>query len=74
MPLNPHHISLSTKSCSPIRRDSQTDYVSTIRIEILYGGEREAIRQATVYRVRMDQILNEDARSLFDEEGLNQTD
>ena len=47
MPLIPHHISLSTKSCSPIHRDSPTDYVSTIRIDILYGDEREAIGQAT---------------------------
>lgn len=66
MPLNPHQISLSTKTCSPIRRDSPTDYVSTIRIDILYGEEREAIGQATVYRVRMDQILKDDACSLFE--------
>lgn len=66
MPINPHHISLSTKTYSPIHRESPTDYVSTIRIDILYGDEREAIGQATVYRIRMDQILNDDAWSLFE--------
>jgi len=66
MHLNPLHISLSTKTCSPIRRDSPTDYVSTIRIDILHGEEREAIGQATVYRVRMDQIVNDGTWSLFD--------
>lgn len=66
MHLNPHHISLSTKTCSPIQRGSPTDYVSTIRIDILYGDEREAIGQATVYRVRMDQAVNDDTWSLFD--------
>lgn len=66
MPLNPYHISLSAKTCLRIRRDSPTDYVSTIRIDILYGEERNAIGQATVYRVRMDQILNDDTWSLFD--------
>lgn len=66
MPINPHHISLSTKSCAPIHRDSPTDYVSTIHIDILYGDAREAVGQATVYRVRMDQILNDDEWSLFD--------
>jgi hypothetical protein len=30
MPLTPHHISLATKTWSPIHRDSPTDYVSTI--------------------------------------------
>jgi GNAT superfamily N-acetyltransferase len=66
LPLNPHHISLATKTCSRIRRESPTDYVSTIRIDILYGEKREVIGQATVYRVRMDQILNDDAWSLFE--------
>lgn len=66
MPLTPHHISLSAKTCSRIRRDSPTDYVSTIRIDILHGEEREAIGQATVYRVRMDQIVNDGTWSLFD--------
>lgn len=66
MHLDLHHISLSTKSCSPIHRESPTDYVSTIRIDILYGEEQKAIWQATVYRVRMDQILNDDAWSLFE--------
>lgn len=66
MPLNPHQISLSTKSCSPIHRESPTDYVSTVQIDILYGAERETIGQATVYRVRMDQILNDDTWSLFE--------
>lgn len=66
MKIAPHQISLSTKTCSPIHRESPTDYVSTIRIDILYGEEREVIGQATVYRVRMDQILNDDSWSLFD--------
>jgi len=66
MPINSHHIFLSTKSCSPIRRDSPTDYVSTINIDILHGKKREAIGQATVYRVRMDQIVNDDTWSLFE--------
>ncbi|MDA8413137.1 MAG: hypothetical protein M0023_05035 [Desulfobacteraceae bacterium] len=66
MPLNPHHISLSTKFCSPIHRESPTDYVSTTRIDIIYGNERKAIGQATVYLVRMDQIVNDDTWSLFD--------
>jgi len=66
MHIDPQFISLSTKSSSPIHRDSPTDYVSTIRIDILYGDEREAIGQATVYRVRIDQIVNDDAWSLFD--------
>ncbi len=66
MSIDPQFISLSTKTCSPIHRDSPTDYVSTIRIDILFGDEREAIGQATVYRVRMDQILNDDAWSLLD--------
>ncbi len=66
MTLNLHYISLSTKTCSPIHRESPSDYVSTIQIDILYGEERKAIGQATVYRVRMDQILNDDAWSLFE--------
>lgn len=66
MQIDPHHISLSTKTCSCIRRDSPTDYVSSVRIDILYGEAREAIGQATVYCVRMDQILNDDAWSLFE--------
>jgi GNAT superfamily N-acetyltransferase len=66
MPLNTRHISLSSKTCTLIHRESPTDYVSTIRIDIRYGEERETIGQATVYRVRMDQILNDDAWSLFE--------
>lgn len=66
MNIAPHQISLSTKTCSPINRESPTDYVSTIRTDILYGEKREVIGQATVYRVRMDQFLNDDAWSLFD--------
>ncbi len=66
MHLGAHQISLSTKSCSPIHRESPTDYVTTILIDILYGEEREAIGLATVYRVRMDQILNDGAWSLFE--------
>ena len=74
MPLNPPHISLSTKTSSPIRRESPTDYVSTIRIDILHGEDREAIGQATVYRVRMDQILNDETWSLFDIFDTHSTD
>jgi len=66
MQIDPQFISLSTKACSPIHRDSPTDYVATLRIDILYGDAQQAIGQATVYRVRMDQILNDDAWSLFD--------
>ncbi len=66
MPLTPHSISLSTKTCSPIHRDSPTDYVATIRIDVLYGEKQEAIGQGTVYRVRMDQILIDDTWPLFD--------
>ena len=66
MLMNPHQISLSTKTCSRIRRDSPTGYVSTTRIDILHDEEREAIGQATVYRVRMDHIFNDDAWSLLD--------
>lgn len=64
--LDPHHISLSTKTCSPLRRESPTDYVSTIRIDVLYGEKREAIGHTTVYRVRMEQIINDNTWSLFD--------
>lgn len=64
--IDPQLISLSTKTCSPIHRDSPTDYVSTIRVDILYGEVRKAIGQATVYRVRIDQIINDDTWSLFD--------
>jgi GNAT superfamily N-acetyltransferase len=66
MHIDAQFILLATKSCSPIHRDSPTDYVSTIRIDILYGDERKEIGQATVYRVRMDQLLNDDAWALFD--------
>lgn len=52
MPLDPHNISLSAKSWSPIHRDSPTDCVSTILSDILYGDEREATsrssREATI--------------------------
>ena len=66
MPLNPHHISLATKSCNPIRRDAPNHYVSTIHIDILHGDDQEKIGEATVYEVRMDQIINDDEWSLFD--------
>ncbi len=66
MALTPHHISLSTKTCSPIHRESPTDYVSTTWIDIIYGNERKPIGLATVYRVRMDQILNDGAWALFE--------
>jgi len=66
MHIDPQFISLSTKTCSAIHRDSPTDYVSTILVDILYGDEREAIGQATVYRVRLDQVVNDDTWSLFD--------
>jgi len=35
-------------------------------VDILYGDEREAIGQTTVYRVRLDQVVNDDTWSLFD--------
>lgn len=66
MLLIPHHISLSTNTLSPIRRKSPTNYVDTTRIDILHGEEWEVIGQATVYRVRMDHIINNDAWSLLD--------
>lgn len=66
LPLSPHHISLTTKTWSPIHRDSPTDYVSSIHIDILYGEELKVIGQATVYRVRMDQVVNDDTWSLLD--------
>jgi hypothetical protein len=66
MHIDPQFISLSTKTCSPIHRDSPADYVSTIHINIHYNEEREVIGQATVYLVRMDQMINDNAWSLFD--------
>lgn len=66
MKIAPHHISLSTKTNSSIHRDSPTDYVATIWIDILHGEARKAIGQATVYRVRMDQVVNDGTWSLFD--------
>lgn len=65
MHLNPQFISLATKTRFLIRRDSPTDYVSTIRIDILHGEDQEKIGIAKVYEVRMDQVLNDDAW-LFD--------
>ncbi len=62
--LNPHHISLSTKTCSPIRRESPADYVVTIRIDILHGEERENIWQALVYHSKIDRISNDNTRFL----------
>ncbi|HTG82003.1 MAG TPA: hypothetical protein VL949_08690 [Geobacteraceae bacterium] len=66
MPLNPQHISLATKTWSPIHRDDPGHYVSTIHIDILHGEERELIGQAKVYEVKMDHLVNDDAWSLFD--------
>jgi len=66
LPLTPHHISLATKTWSPIHRDSPTDYVSTIHIDILYRDEQGMIGQAKVSEVKMDQIINDDTWSLFD--------
>lgn len=66
MPINPHHISLATKLCTPIHRDAPNHYVSTIHIDILHGDDREKIGEAKVYEVRMDQIVNYDEWSLFD--------
>lgn len=66
MPINPHHISLTTKSCNPIRRDAPNHYVSTNHIDILHGDDREKIGEAKVYEVRMDQIINDGEWSLFD--------
>jgi GNAT superfamily N-acetyltransferase len=66
MPINPHHISLTTKSCNPIHRDAPNHYVSTIHIDILHGDDREIIGEARVYEVRMDQVINDDEWSLFD--------
>jgi len=74
MLLTPHQISLSTKTCSRIRRDSPTGYVSTTRIDILHDEEREAIGQATVYRVRMDRIVNDGTWSLLDIFDTHSTD
>lgn len=63
MHIDPQQITLDTKTRSPIYRNS---YVSTIHIDILHGEEREAIGQATVYRVRMDRIVNDGTWSLLD--------
>lgn len=38
MPINPHQISLSTKSHTPIHRDDPLHYVTNIEIDILYGS------------------------------------
>lgn len=66
MNIDPMKISLATKTCSPIHRDAQCHYVSTIHIDILYGDEQETIGQAKVFEVKMDQIVNDDTWSLFD--------
>lgn len=65
MPLNPHHISLATKTWSPIHRDAPNHYVSTIHIDILHGDDQEIIGEAQVYEVRMDQIINDGECSLL---------
>jgi GNAT superfamily N-acetyltransferase len=65
IPLDPHHISLATKTWSPIHRDDPSHYVSTIHIDILYGDELENIGEGKVYEVRMDQIVNDGDWSLF---------
>jgi len=56
MTLDPHHISLATKTWSPVHRES---YVSTVDIDILYGDELKKIGEGKVYQVRMDRIINE---------------
>jgi len=66
MPLNPHDISLATKSWNHIRRDAPNHYVSTIHIDILHGDDQEIIGKAKVYEVKMDHIINDDEWSLFD--------
>lgn len=66
MHLSPQNISLATKTWSPIHRDDPSHYVSTIHIDILYGDDRKMIGQAKVFEVKMDQIVNDDAWSLFD--------
>lgn len=66
MLLNPNHIFLTTKSWSPIRRGAPNYYVSTILIDILHGDDQEIIREAKVYEVRMDQIINDGKCSLLD--------
>lgn len=66
MLLNPHHISLTTKSCNPIHRDAPNHYVSTIHIDILHSDDQEKIGEATVYEVRMDHIDNDHEWALFD--------
>jgi GNAT superfamily N-acetyltransferase len=65
MPINPHHISLTTKSCNPICREAPNHYVSTIHIDILHGDDQEIIGEAQVYEVRMDQIINDGECSLL---------
>lgn len=65
MPLSPYHISLATKTWSPIHRDDPGHYVSTIHIDILYGEEREMIGQAKVFEVNMDQIVNDETYALL---------
>lgn len=57
-------ISLSTNTCSPIRQDSPTGYVSTTRIDILHGDEPQVIGQATVYHSRIDRGSNDNTRFL----------
>jgi hypothetical protein len=66
MHINPQFIVLATKTWSPIHRDDPSHYVSTIHINILYGDDRKTIGQAKVLEVKMDQIVNDDAWSLFD--------
>lgn len=66
MQINPHHISLATKTWSPIHRDDPSHYVSTFHIDILYGDDQEMIGQSKVFEVKMDQIVNDDEWSLFD--------
>jgi GNAT superfamily N-acetyltransferase len=66
MHIDPQFISLATKTWSPIHRENPGHYVSTIHIDIIYGDDREPIGQAKVFEVKMDQIVNDDAWSLFD--------
>ena len=48
MPLNPHHISLTTKTCNPIRRDAPNHNVSTIHIDT--GGYIKPLAQPLLAR------------------------
>ncbi len=63
---DPHYISLELKSWGHIHRDDPSDYVSTVKIDILYAEEQKKIGEGQVIQVRMDQFLSDDNFSLFD--------